>query len=59
MGANEHTSDECANDKISAMLVNVYGLNLPTEMFSQAARSAHELASILQEYAEAREESKG
>jgi hypothetical protein len=58
MGANENAVSDDAQDKISAMLVNVYGLKLPNEMFSAAALSSHELARILQEYAEALDKSK-
>jgi hypothetical protein len=46
-----------ANDKVSGMLVNVFGLKLPNEMFSQAARSANELSDILHQYAKAVEKS--
>lgn len=46
------------DDKVSAMLVNVFGLKLPNEMFSAAARSASELAQMLQEYAKAVEKPK-
>lgn len=58
MGANEQAVDERSNDKFCGMLVNVYGLKLPNEMFSAAVRSTHELAQILQEYAEALEKAK-
>lgn len=46
------------DDKISGMLVNVFGLRLPNEMLSQAARSSAELAQILHQYAQAIENAK-
>lgn len=61
---NEYTSscedalETAKADKVSAMLVNVYGLKLPNEMFSAAARSAADLANVLQQYAEAIEKQK-
>jgi hypothetical protein len=62
MSANEQRRDDTLEtaqaDKVSAMLVNVYGLKLPNEMFSAAARSSNELAQILQNYADAIEQAK-
>jgi hypothetical protein len=62
---NEYTSTTAEDavetaqaDKVSAMLVNVYGLRLPNDMFSAAARSAAELAQVLQQYADAVEHAK-
>ncbi len=49
----EDNADSQEDDKVSGMLVNVFGLQLPNEMFSAAARSALELAQRLQEYAKA------
>jgi hypothetical protein len=49
---------ETHDDKVSGLLVNVFGLKLPNEMFSQAARNTDELARILQEYAAAVEQTK-
>ncbi len=54
----ENTADSQEDDKVSGMLVNVFGLKLPNEMFSAAARSASELAQMLQEYAKAVEKPK-
>lgn len=45
-------------DKVSRMLVNVFGLKLPNEMFSLATRSSTELAQILHEYGRAVEKPK-
>ena len=50
IGSDERAAQE---DRVSDTLVNVYGLKLPNEMFSQAARSNQELARILKEYANA------
>jgi hypothetical protein len=56
--AMDDTLESAKADKVSSMLVNVYGLKLPNEMFSAAARSSLELAQVLQNYADAIEQSK-